>query len=75
VEWVPVRGIERGALVEAVGEGFLGGLVLLGPAGTHAELGLGWSASSVLEKRKNLNIRLTYRDYGVFFSTNVKRIH
>ena len=40
-------GIERGALVEVVGEGFLGDLVWFGPAGPHAELGLGWSSGGM----------------------------
>ena len=40
-------GIERGALVEVVGEGFLGGLAWFGRAGPHAELGLGWSSGGM----------------------------
>jgi hypothetical protein len=51
-------GIERGALVEVVGKGFPGGLVVfptVGPYGTHGshgshgELGLGWAPSGMDE--------------------------
>ena len=45
-------GIELGALVEVVGEGFLGDLVCLptaGPLGPHGEVGLGWSPGGVEE--------------------------
>ena len=42
-------GIELGAVVEVVGEGFLGGLVLFCPAGPHVELGLGWPPGRVDE--------------------------
>jgi len=37
-----VGGIEVGGLIEAVREGFLGGLVVFRLPGAHGELGLGW---------------------------------
>ena len=43
-------GIVLGALVEVVGEGFLGGLVFLPTARPHGELGLGWSPGGVEER-------------------------
>lgn len=41
-QWFRLGGIERGALIEVVGERFLGGLFLFPPPGCHGELGLGW---------------------------------
>jgi len=38
-----LSGIERGRLVEVVGECILGDLVLFRLAGAYGELGLGWS--------------------------------
>ena len=43
-------GIERGALVEVVGEGFLGDLFCLPTVGPHGELGLGWSPGGMEER-------------------------
>ena len=43
-------GIERGTLVEVVGEGFLGDLFCLPTAGPHGELGLGWTPGRVGER-------------------------
>ena len=48
-----LSGIEPGALIEVVGEGFLGDLVCLrdvGPHGPHGELGLGRSPGGVEER-------------------------
>ena len=42
-----LSGIEGGRLVEVVGEGFLGGLVLFRPVGPQAEFGLGWSSGGM----------------------------
>ncbi len=44
-----LSGIERGRLVEVVGEGFLGDLVLFRLAGAYGELGLGWSTGRMEE--------------------------
>ncbi len=49
-------GIELGALVEVVGEGFPGDLVCLptaGPQEAHFELGLGWSPGGVEERGRS----------------------
>ena len=46
-------GIEVGGLVEVVGEGFLGGLVLFRLTGVHGELGLGWPPGGVEERGRS----------------------
>ena len=42
-----LSGIEGGRLVEVVGEGFPGGLVVFRPVGPQAEFGLGWSSGGM----------------------------
>lgn len=42
-----LSGIEGGALVEVVGEGFVGDLVVFPTVGSHIEFGLGWSPGGV----------------------------
>jgi hypothetical protein len=45
-----LSGIERGRLVEVVGEGILGSLVLFRLAGAYGEVGLGWSPGGMEER-------------------------
>ena len=45
-----VGGIEAGGLVEVVGKGFPGGLVVFQLAVAHGELGLGWAPGGVEER-------------------------
>jgi hypothetical protein len=45
-----LSGVERGRLVEVVGKGLLGGLVLFRLAGAYGELGLGWVPRRVGER-------------------------
>ena len=48
-----LSGIELGSLIEVVGEGFLGGLVVVPPVGpdeSHGELGLGWAPGGMEER-------------------------
>ena len=46
-------GIERGALVEVVGEGFLDGLVVFPTVGSHGELGLRRSPGGMKERGRS----------------------
>jgi len=45
-----LSGIELGSLIEVVGEGFLGDLMVVPNVGSHGELGLGWSPGGMEER-------------------------